>query len=358
MWKPIPVAPTTPIRIRTSRKGRATALPFDKRHREELSMPVLVITNKGDVTSDIVIKKLCSLGVEVFRLNTEDVCSSVSTSLRIDNSLFWGKFKTSSRVLDFSKISSVYYRRPLPPEPKHDDLGVREFVVTETTTYLNWLWHALSDIYWMSHLSAIRKADSKISQLRVAPVFGFEIPDTLITNDPDEVRAFYQKHSGKIVNKVLAKGFVDINGETRTIYTNPIGPEMLDSVDTCGMVPCVFQQHVPKKIEVRVSVVRSQVFAAEIHSQTSQRTKHDWRRYDLENTLHKAHELPVEVQRACVEITKHYGLEFGAIDLILTPDEKYIFLEINPNGQWAWIEILTGLPISDAIAQLLANPPC
>lgn len=320
-------------------------------------MSVLVVTNKGDVTSDIVIKKLFSLGAEVFRLNTEDVCSSVSTSLRIDNSSFWGEFRTPSRVLNFSRILSVYYRRPLPPELEHDDLGVKEFLVAEITTYLNWLWHALSDVYWMSPLLAIRKADSKISQLRIAPTFGFEIPDTIITNDPDEVRSFYQKHSGKIVNKVLAKGFVNMGGETHTIYTNPVDFKTLNFVDACRVMPCVFQEYVSKEVEIRVSVVESKVFAAEIHSQTSQRTRHDWRRYDLENTLHRSHELPAKVQKACVEITKHYGLKFGAIDLVLTPDGRYVFLEINPNGQWAWIEVLTGLPISDAIAQSLTNPP-
>lgn len=320
-------------------------------------MSVLIVTNKGDVTSDIVIEKLRSLGAKVFRLNTEDVCSLVSTSLQINSSLFKGQFKTQSRALDFSQISSVYYRRPLPPELECDDPGVKEFVVTEITTYLNWLWHALTDVYWMSPLLSIRRADSKIGQLKIAPLFGLEIPDTIITNNPDDVRAFYQKHSGKIVNKVLAKGFVDINGETRTIYTNLVDFQMLDFVDTCKTVPCVFQEYIPKEVEIRATVVGKQVFAAEIHSQTSQRTRHDWRRYDLENTLHRPHELPVEVQKACVGITKHYGLEFGAIDLILTPEGKYIFLEINPNGQWAWIEVLTGLPISDAIAKLLANPP-
>jgi glutathione synthase/RimK-type ligase-like ATP-grasp enzyme len=320
-------------------------------------MCILVITNKGDVTSDIIIEKLYSLNAEVFRLNTEDVCSAVSTTLEIDKLSFGGEFRTQSRVLDISKISSVYYRRPLMPELTHNDPGVNEFVKTEITTYLNWLWQSLDNVYWISPLRSIRKADSKISQLRVAPTFGFDIPDTLITNNPDDVRAFYRKYSGKIVNKVLAKGFVDINGETRTIYTNVVQPQMLDLLETCKNVPCVFQEYIPKDIEIRVTVVGKQVFAAEIHSQNSQRTKHDWRRYDLENTLHKSHELPVEIQKSCVEITEHYGLEFGAIDLILTPEKKYVFLEINPNGQWAWIEALTGLPIANAIAHQLINPP-
>ena len=308
------------------------------------------------MTSDLVIKKLYSLGVEVFRLNTEDFCSSVSTVLRVSNSTFNGEFRTQSRVLDFSTILSVYYRRPLPVGFVHEDPGIREFVVSEVSTYLHWLWYALSDVYWMSPLLAIRKADSKISQLRMAPMFGFTIPDTIITNSPEDVRRFYEKHSGNIVNKVLAKGFVNIEGKSRAIYTNPVTSQMLESVDSCGAVPCVFQQNIAKKLEIRATVVGKEVFAAEIHSQTSQRTKHDWRRYDLENTLHRPHELPDEIKKACVDLTKYYGLEFGAIDLVLTPEGNYVFLEINPNGQWAWIEVLTRLPISDAIANLLANP--
>lgn len=103
-------------------------------------------------------------------------------------------------------------------------------------------------------------------------------------------------------------------------------------------------------------MVGDKVFACEIHSQENQRTIDDWRHYnfdDLKDVKHLVHKLPSEVQDKCIRMADHFGLNFATFDLVLTPDGKYVFLEMNPNGQWLWIEDLTGLPISEAITDLL-----
>jgi glutathione synthase/RimK-type ligase-like ATP-grasp enzyme len=71
--------------------------------------------------------------------------------------------------------------------------------------------------------------------------------------------------------------------------------------------------------------------------------------------LHKPHNLPDEISKKVINLVHRLGLNFGAIDIILTPDQRYVFLEVNPNGQWGWVEDLTGLPISDAIIDLLSG---
>ena len=119
------------------------------------------------------------------------------------------------------------------------------------------------------------------------------------------------------------------------------------------VAPLVIQEYVPKSLEVRATVVGSQVFAAAIHSQQSQRARHDWRHYDFDKTPHEAHTLPEGVSSLCIQLVQSLSLNFGAIDLVLTPDGRYVFLEINPSGQWLWIEELTDLPIGDAIADCL-----
>jgi glutathione synthase/RimK-type ligase-like ATP-grasp enzyme len=115
----------------------------------------------------------------------------------------------------------------------------------------------------------------------------------------------------------------------------------------------LFQAYVPKRSELRVTVVGERVFAAEIGSQATHHTRHDWRRYDMAHTPHTPHALPEPVARAAVALVRALGLVYGAIDLVLTPDGDYVFLEINPNGQYLWIEHLTGLPITAAIADHL-----
>ena len=100
-------------------------------------------------------------------------------------------------------------------------------------------------------------------------------------------------------------------------------------------------------------MVGREVFAAEIHSQQTHHTRHDWRRYDLSHTPHFRHMLPPEVQERCVQLVERFELCYGAIDMILTPQGRYVFVEINPSGQYLWIEQETRLPISAAICDLL-----
>lgn len=92
-------------------------------------------------------------------------------------------------------------------------------------------------------------------------------------------------------------------------------------------------------------------FACQIDSQRSEQAKYDWRRYDIPHTPHIPIEPPREIKSKVTNMMRMLGLEFGALDFIITPGDKWIFLEINCMGQWLWIEQLTGLPISDAIVE-------
>lgn len=318
-------------------------------------MSVLIITNKLDLSADEIVTHLQKMGTKVFRLNTEDLCSVIDAELHITESRFEVKFNSSLRSISLSEVGSAFYRRPKQVEA----IGVadevsRAFVKSETSTFLNWLWQAL-DCFWVSKPSHIRRAESKIDQLKIAPRFGLAVPKTLITNNPDAVRKFYGACGGRIINKVLAKGMVEKEGRVLGIYTRPVEMKHLDMLDSVKLAPCVFQELIEKMFEVRVTIVGKRVFATEIHSQRSQRTKDDWRRYDLENTPHKEHTLPSAIESSCLSLTRHYGLAFAAIDMVVTPQGKYVFLEVNPNGQWLWLEKLTDQPISEAIAQMLVR---
>jgi glutathione synthase/RimK-type ligase-like ATP-grasp enzyme len=107
-----------------------------------------------------------------------------------------------------------------------------------------------------------------------------------------------------------------------------------------------------KKYDVRVIVVGKKVFTTLIHSQDNEETKTDWR--NGENILeHTKAVLPKSIERKCIKLLKILKLQFGAIDFIMGKENNFIFLEINPNGQWARIEKQTGYKISDEIVNLL-----
>jgi len=117
--------------------------------------------------------------------------------------------------------------------------------------------------------------------------------------------------------------------------------------------PAIYQEAVPKAYEARAIVVGDRVLVCRIDSQASARTSLDWRHYDFDRVEHRPMTAPADVELALLALCRYFGLVFGAIDLIVTPDGRWVFLELNPNGQWGWLEEQGGLPVSRAIAEEL-----
>jgi glutathione synthase/RimK-type ligase-like ATP-grasp enzyme len=109
-----------------------------------------------------------------------------------------------------------------------------------------------------------------------------------------------------------------------------------------------------KALELRVTVVGHRVMTAALDSQVSARAAHDWRR-DGQRMVQdwRPYQLPVEIEEKILRLMDYFSLNYGAIDIILTPDGRHVFLELNPSGEFFWLEQTPGLPISNAIAELL-----
>ena len=132
-----------------------------------------------------------------------------------------------------------------------------------------------------------------------------------------------------------------------------------DLANAAGLryAPMILQEYVPKRLELRVTVVGRRVFPCAIDSQASRATRHDWRHHDTDRAGLAAHALPEDVAARCVRLVEAYGLCYGAVDLVLTPAGDHVFLELNPMGEWAWVQMETGMPIADAVVDLLAGAP-
>lgn len=320
---------------------------------------ILIITNKLDPHADIVIEHLKARGKNFIRLNTEDFPQKCTISWRvneltIDGVLYLPGGTYKARL---SQISACWYRRPVPSVVSSDLITpqTKEFAEDESNVFLKGLWRYLFSVFWINYPSRVQQAESKIYNLKLATEMGFFIPRTLVTNDPQKVKDFFHECQGKIINKVLGKGQVEYLRDYYFVYTHKILPGDLERIDSVRYAPTLFQEYIPKSIEIRVTVVGNKVFSCEIHSQASKKTMDDWRHYDLDKVKHLVHQLPESVKSLCLRMVEKLGLNFATFDLILTPDNNYVFLELNPNGQWLWIEQLTGLPISNAIADLLIN---
>jgi glutathione synthase/RimK-type ligase-like ATP-grasp enzyme len=249
--------------------------------------------------------------------------------------------------IDLGRVGAAWWRRPQMPSPSAalTRPDHRLFAANETHEALRGLWHAMN-AFWVNDPGRDEVASRKLLQLRVAQEVGLEIPTTLVTNDVQEARAFLDRHGYR---EVICKAFSATEQQWRE--TRLIREQELAELDSVQYAPVIFQRYVPAEVDVRVTVVGSELFAAAIHSQESAYPI-DFR-MDMGNTRIEAAELPGTVSDGLLELMRRLGLVYGAIDLRRTPDGRHVFLEINPAGQWLFVEAATRQPIAKALARLL-----
>ena len=157
-----------------------------------------------------------------------------------------------------------------------------------------------------------------------------------------------------MVTKMLSAFAIYDEGKELVVFTNPVKKEDLADLPGLSLCPATFQELLPKSLEIRVTVVGQRVMSASIDSQVSARAAHDWRRDGVRMLQEwQLYQLPLEVEEKILCLMDYFSLNYGAIDIIITPDGKHVFLELNPSGEFFWLEQSPGLPISDAIADLL-----
>ncbi len=314
---------------------------------------VLIITNKEDVHTDLVLRELERRYQSVIRFHPDEFPTRMQITYRDEGASV--AITDSMKSFEVEEITSVWYRRPLPTvldrrigSPSH-----RKFAADESEHFIENLYALLEHARWVNPFYAGRRARCKLLQIQIGRRFGLIFPKTIVTNDPNEARSFIESCRGDVVYKSVRVGLLhEPDGSSKLIFTTKLGTEDLKRLDQVRLAPCTFQEYVPKQLEIRATVVREQVFACAIHSQDREKTRIDWRHGGAH--LEK-YSLPDHVVQQLISVTRELGLMYGAFDIILTPDGRYVTLEVNPNGQWAFIEGLAGMPISQALASLLAG---
>lgn len=320
---------------------------------------ILILTHFNDNTADLVIQKLFDKKAVFARFNTEEFPEKVKLTAMWNGKEVVAKISSKNFSFCLNEIKSVWYRRPHRPEVNHFECPIsKEWAEEESQYALNCLWSLLKDCFWLNPIWACERVQfNKWIQMIKAMENGLLTPISLLTNNPNEALAFYKKHDSDLALKVIRRGAVNYDDKTLLLHTKRLRDSKIKSSffkNICHS-PVFLQKYIEKKIELRITIVGNNVFACAIHSQIKEETCDDWRKHIfLEKEIpHETYKLPEKIKSSCIKTIKDLGLCFGAIDMILTPKNEYVFLEVNPNGQWGWIEELTRVPISSAVASLL-----
>ncbi len=325
---------------------------------------ILIFTNKEDVHPSPVIGLLTARGVPFFRLNTEALLTDYLFDWHADarGCDFRIECPANGLAVRGSEITTLWERRPELPEflPVASTAEIDKHNREEALGFLRFLRYYLKDIPSIGSIVYDRVASSKMLQLQLARQVGFAIPPTCFSNRKEDIVRFAGGRSRLLLKPVENSSIWDeANDREYVFYAQRVSAQTIAEFPDAAFSQTVsfVQEYVDKAFELRVTVVGEQVFACKIDSQrqNDDTGKIDWRQgYDY-GLKQEPFELPEEIAAKCLAFLKHMRLNFGCFDLIVTPSGEYVFLECNPNGQWLWVELATGLPIAEAIADFLTQ---
>jgi glutathione synthase/RimK-type ligase-like ATP-grasp enzyme len=318
---------------------------------------LLIITNRHDLACDYLIVRLRERGIPFGRLNTDQYTESVSVDIALDeDNLSYVIRLENNREVYPADVTAVYFRQPITPSFKAAANGVdRAFAEAELTETLRSLWRVIPEELWLNHPKKLWLASNKVEQLIAAKEVGFQIPDTLISFSPERIRAFFEQHDGRVIAKAVKHGFIRSDDDLLLAGTQQLPRDFVDHINEFARIPMTFQEEIDKEEEVRAIVVGERVFATRILVGGQDSSTIDWRVAELTgaNLIHEQISLPLHVEQKCLSIVQYFGLKYSSMDIVKDRQGRFIFLELNPNGQWGWIEQIVGYPIRDQIIDTL-----
>lgn len=323
-----------------------------------MNATVLILTHSADrFVVERVAEALARRGARAVRFDTDLFPSEARLSSRLGGAVARGLRLACGDVdLDADAVTAVWTRKIWPPRVDDAlDPRFREGARRESSAALDAFLDGLHHARWIDPPHAARRAENKLWQLRIAADVGLDVPATLLTNDPGEARAFHAAHA-PVVAKMLTPLSVGMEQQAFFVRTSLVRDDDLEHLEGLRHAPMLFQELVPKEIELRVMCVGERCFAGAIDASRSERGKVDWRLARPGEVEWTRADLPPDVAIRLRELQRRLGLAQGAVDLIRTPDGRHVFLEVNPGGEWGMLERDLDLPISDALADELAQP--
>lgn len=308
---------------------------------------LLILTSDTDLSADFLIVELMRRSLPYFRLNCEEL-TTAGFRFSLTKETARREISVGPKTLDLSQVQAVWYRRAIQPGSIAAlTLGERSFVAGELRHVTMGL--VLNPcITWVNPIDKVAVAEHKLYQLQIARELGFRVPRTVVSQDPVELRSFAAANErGTICKPVFHGMFVDETGRY-SVYTRRVTAESFDDEDSVKICPVLLQEEIPRSADVRVTFIGTKCFAADIKGDP---TLIDWRDPSVSVQYSIGH-LSNEVQGRCRAMLEKLGLIYGAFDFVRTPEGDLIFLEVNPTGEWAWLEDRLGFPMRQAFIQL------
>lgn len=252
----------------------------------------------------------------------------------------------AGRRIVLHEVTAFWWRRPqlLEIDARITGTEARNFAFQECISALYGVLECCEGL-WVNNFQNDTAAEYKPFQLKIAAEVGFDVPETLITNRPEELLSFWQHCRGAVIYKAFNQRGI-VWRPTRLLTQHDMA--LLDNV---RHAPVIFQAVVPGIRDIRVTVIGHRIFATEFDIEQMDGVDY---RPRIPQIPCRPHTLPMEMEAKIHRLMEYFSLEYGGIDFRLTPDGRYVFFEINTAGEFIFLEDRTGQPLAEAMAAHLA----
>jgi hypothetical protein len=307
---------------------------------------LLILTSKTDLTADFLIVELIRRRAPFFRVNTEDLAEA-DFYFELDGAGITKQIAIGPRVLNLVNVTAVWYRRAIHPVLTTLMPSAERIFVTGELRHAAIGLLLNPGIIWVNPIDKVSIAEHKLYQLQVARKLGFSVPRTVVSRDPQTLNRFICGNVEGTICKPIFHGLFRDQHHSYSVYTRRVESSVPDdaSVRIC---PVLLQEEIPRLADVRATFIGDKTFVVDI---TGEAGLVDWRDPNTPTKYAVSH-LPASVEAMCRAMLQNLGLIYGAFDFIKTDRGEFIFLEVNPTGEWAWLENELGMPMRDAFIEL------
>ena len=307
---------------------------------------LLILTSEQDLTADYLIVDLIRRQLPYFRLNTEEL-QSASFNFELNHLGTVRSISIGPKTADLDMVASVWYRRSIHPSPKRALTIAEQYFVSGELRHLAMGLVLNPKLVWVNPIDKVSVAEHKLYQLQVAASLGFRVPRTLVSADSNKLRNFATGNAIGTICKPISHGMFFDGISSHSVFTRKFDSDSL-SKNSLRDCPILLQEEVPRKSDVRATFIGRHCFVVDIHSETP---LVDWRDPSIDLDYSVSGLDGSNLQR-CRQMLEKLGLIYGAFDFIRTPDNELVFLEVNPTGEWAWLEEKLDFPMREAFVEV------
>jgi ATP-GRASP peptide maturase of grasp-with-spasm system len=322
-------------------------------------------------TTEVVLDWLRAWEIPHVRINATDIAKAHANS-RAAFSISKGAVNVRLNVdgidIDPSDIKVVWFRRwAYSPDVSVPQVFADQSYRTDSNVFFacnhifkelqgvtKFLFSSLSSAKWLSEPKTA--APNKLQVLRMAAEAGLDVPDTLVTANVDELQRFVEKH-GTVITKAIGDMLLcSFDDRQFATYTSAIDEQFLTEHRDQASFPSLYQEKLEKKYEIRTFYLDGECYSMAMFTQQQKGTQGDFRKYCYADPVREVpFQLPAEIEAAIRELMNDLGLDTGSIDIVRTTDGRYVFLEVNPVGQFGMVSVPCNYKLEQKVAKYLAD---